>query len=126
MEKFGLKFDCHKQPRHSKRILTESLNTISKGDVTKPRGKTNVERQRRFRAKQENCEKLKDKNIASCAKYRMKVKSIRQKNSQLDELMKKKERERERQHIEKSRWKRHTNDIQSKCNCEVQTAFTQT
>jgi len=63
------------------------LNTNSKRAVTKPRDKTNAERQRRFRAKQENCEILKDKNIASCAKYRMKVKSLHQKNSLLDELI---------------------------------------
>ena len=76
MIKFKVKFDFHKQPRHSKRILTESLNTNSKRAVTQPRDKPNAERQRRFKAKQENCEKLKDKNIASCAKYRMKVKSL--------------------------------------------------
>jgi len=70
-------FDFHKQPRHSKRILTESLNTYSKRAVTKPRDKTNAERQRCFRAKQDNCEKLKDKNMASCAKYRKKVKKPR-------------------------------------------------
>ena len=75
MIKFKVKFDFHKQPRHSNRILTESLNTNSKRAVTKPRDKTNAERQRHFRAKQENCEKLNYKNIASCAKYRMKVKA---------------------------------------------------